>query len=71
MEICINIRRRSVTICEILQKQKTQVRYISRIWEKKIVKLWKIEKLREKNVEIMEEKALPIRIILSWKVEVM
>ena len=46
---CINIRRHSVTIREILHKQKNQVRYISHIiiGKKKIRKIGKIEKLRE------------------------
>ena len=56
--VCINVRRRSVTIREILQKQKNQVRYISHIWKKKSGNLWKIKKLRERNVEKMGKKAL-------------
>ena len=48
------MRRRSVTFREILQKQKYQVRQHSNIW-KKNRKIWKIEKLREKNVRNMDK----------------
>ena len=76
MEICINIRRRSGTIREILQKQKNQGRSISHIWNKKKREMWKIKKLREKNVENSKfgkkmskiqnlEKSSPIRMALS------
>ena len=43
--------------CEILQKkQKNQVRQVSRIIRKTRIKIWKIEKSREKNVDIMGKK---------------
>ena len=60
MEIRINIRRRSVTIREIPQKQKKSSSLNFTYLEKKNRKIRRTEKLREKNVEIMGENS-PIR----------
>ena len=55
MEICINTRRRSVTIREILHKKENKfVKF--HIFGGKNLEVWKIEKLGEKKVEIMGKK---------------
>ena len=65
MEICINIRRRSVTIREILRNQK----YVNiPIIGEKNRKIWKTEKLHEKNVEKLEKK-LSYKTKNQWKNE--
>ena len=55
-----NMYQYTEEFCEILQKkQKNQVRQVSRIIRKTRIKIWKIEKSREKNVDIIYgEKAL-------------
>ena len=62
------MRRRYVTVREILQKKKKkkQVRSISHIYlgEKKIRKIWKVEDLREKYVENWKKNKSPIRMTL-------
>ena len=55
MEILSKILRRSVTIREIPQKQKISGLLTFTYLEKKS-RFWKLEKLREKNMEIMGEK---------------
>ena len=58
MEICIKIWRRSVTIREILQKEPkiSSTLTFQLFGEKKNRKIWKIEKLRVKNVENLGKK---------------
>ena len=53
LEICIKIRRRSVTMREILQKQKIRFVNFHLSGKKKIWEIWELEKLHEKNVKTM------------------
>ena len=61
--ICINFRRRSVTIREILQKKKNKfVKFHT--FGKKIRKIWKIEKWCEKKCRKIWKRNSPIKLTL-------
>ena len=64
MEICIDIRRRSALFVKFSRSKKNKFVKLH-VFEKKIRKIWKIEKLREKYVAIMELSS-PIRMTLRY-----
>ena len=67
LDICIKIRRRSVTFRENLQKQKNKVCSISHIWKKRSEKPGRLKICAKKTWKLWG-KSSPLKMTLEWTI---